>query len=316
VLRESPFDSDSLEMDRWVDLAGAYSRAGQGNEALSAYEHADVLLSSLGRDDTTTAAVLFQNWALGLDQMGRPLEAEAKFRRAIAIERAGETEDAVSRITLINYAKTLRELGRLTEAKDYAERASVKAQKVNHQVAISISLMERARIYTALHDHTSASATFAEAESRLKQALPPGHYAFAILSSEQALNALDRGDLASALRFANQAVSIDEAAIKAGGDSLSNMPSLLLRRSTVELAAGRTEQSLADANRALAQLQKGALPETYSSYIGHAYLNIGRALKAQGKLNEARAAFASAKANLQKTVGNLRNGYECAAMFG
>jgi eukaryotic-like serine/threonine-protein kinase len=303
VLRESPFDSDSLEMDRWVDLAGAYSRAGQGNEALSAYEHADVLLSWLGRDNTTTAAVLFQNWALGLDQMGRPLEAEAKFRRAIAIERAGETEDAVSPITLINYAKTLRELGRLTEAKDYAERASSKAQRVNHQIAVNISLMERARIYTALHDHPRASAALAEAESRLKQALPPGHYAFAILASEQALNALDEGDLSSALKFANQAVSIDEAAIKAGGDSLSNMPSLLLRRSTIELAAGRLEESLADANRARTQLQKGAQPETYSSYIGHAYLSIGRALKAQGKLDEAHSAFAAAKANLQKTVG-------------
>jgi tetratricopeptide (TPR) repeat protein len=163
--------------------------------------------------------------------------------------------------------------------------------------------MERARIYTALHDHPRASAALAEAESRLKQALPPGHYAFAILASEQALNALDEGDLSSALKFANQAVSIDEAAIKAGGDSLSNMPSLLLRRSTIELAAGRLEESLADANRARTQLQKGAQPETYSSYIGHAYLSIGRALKAQGKLDEAHSAFAAAKANLQKTVG-------------
>jgi tetratricopeptide (TPR) repeat protein len=162
--------------------------------------------------------------------------------------------------------------------------------------------MERARIYVALHDRAHASATLAEMESRLK-AFPPGHYAFAALASEQALHALQEGDLPAALGFANQAVSIDEAAIQAGRDGLSNMPTLLLRRSTIELAAGKTEAALADANRALAQLQKGAEPGTYSCHIGHAFLNIGQALKAQGQVDEARAAFGAATDNLQRTLG-------------
>jgi eukaryotic-like serine/threonine-protein kinase len=313
VLRASPFDSDVLELERWVDIAGAFSRTGQGAEALSAYERSADLLSSLGRGGTTTAAILFENWATVLDQYGRPLEAEAISRRAIGIERVNETEDALSPITLINYAKTLRELNRLPEAKDYAERASMRAAQLQHQIAIAISLLERARIYIGLHERARAAAALTEVESRMKQALPPGHYSFAILDSEKALNALENNDPALALRFANEAVAIDEAAIKAGGDSLSNMPSLLLRRSTIELGLARNEDALADATRALAQLEKMAQPGAPSCYIGHAYLNIGQAYRAQGESDRAQAAFKLAADHLQKTLGSGHPDFRTAA---
>lgn len=45
-----------------------------------------------------------------------------------------------------------------------------------------------------------------EVEPRLRKDLPPGHYAFASLLSERSLLELERGDLPSALRPANQAV--------------------------------------------------------------------------------------------------------------
>jgi hypothetical protein len=53
-------------------------------------------------------------------------------------------------------------------------------------------------------------------EPRLRKDLPPGHYAFASLLSERSLLELERGDLPSALRPANQAVDAVEAANKAG----------------------------------------------------------------------------------------------------
>ena len=303
VLRKSPFDSNELEMQRWLDLATVYSSAGKDVDAVSAFEQVSGLLSSLGRDNTETAAVAFGNWAMELDQLGRPLEAEKMYLRAIGIERAGQTEEAVSPLLLADYARNLQELGRLSEAADYAMRAYVKAQRVGLQMATDIALLERARIYSAQHDPSRAASILADVEPRLRQNLPPVHYAFATLASEKALIALQRGDLRTALKLADQAVSIDEAAIKGGGEGAYYLPSLLINRSAVELESQRTDQAIGDASRALGLLQGENRPATSSSIRGHAFLALGRALEAAGRHEFARGAFHSALDNLQNTLG-------------
>ncbi len=303
VLKKSPFDSELLEMRTLMDLAESYRMAGQGREAIAAFEQTSALMSSLGRDDTENAGTLFNNWALALYQSGRVLEAERVFRRAIDISRADQTEQAVSPMLLVNYARTLRELGRLDEAADYAERAYGKAQQADHQVVINQSLLLRAWIYRDQRDLTRAAAMLAEVEPRLRRNLPPGHYAFSSLASEQSLIALARGDLQAAWQLANQAVAIDEAAIKAGGQGAGVLPILLVRRSTVELELRRPDEAAADAARALSLLQASAQPGTFSSNLGRAYLALGRALQAQGKSEEARAAARSAAEQLQNTLG-------------
>ena len=303
VLQQSPFDSEALELHRWTDLAMAYNSAGKDLEAVAAFERAGALLSSLGRDDTQTAVTLFNNWAIELDQLGRPIDAERMYRRAIDISRAGQSEDTVSPMVLNNYAKTLRELGRTKEAEDYAGRAYAKAQRVGHQLVINQSLLERARIYTARHNPTRAAAMLAEVEPRLQKNLPPGHYAFATLASAKAQNALVKGDIPTAMKLADRAVAIDEAAIKAGGEGSYYLPTLLINRSTVELAASHKDRAAADASRALSLSQAGIKPGTFSSTQGSAYLALGRALRSQGKLDEANAAFRSAAEHLQSTLG-------------
>jgi serine/threonine protein kinase len=304
VLRQSRFDSDVLELHRWTDLAKVYSSAGRDSEAVSAFEQAGALLSSLGRDNTGTAVSLFNNWAMELDQLGRPREAETMYRRAIDISRTGQTEETVSPVVLCNYARCLRELGRLEEAADYAERAYAKARRVGLEVAVNHSLLARAKIYTAQGKPSRAAAMLAEVEPRLRKSLPAGHYAFASLASAQALNALVRGDIPTAMKLADRAVSIDEAAIKAGKEGGYYLPTLLINRSTVELEASHSDQAAADAYRALDLLQAGTKPGTFSSLQGSALLTLGRALQSQGKRDEAHAAFRSAAEHLENTLGS------------
>ncbi|HXP86430.1 MAG TPA: protein kinase [Bryobacteraceae bacterium] len=303
LLKQSPFQSELLDLRVYMDLAEAYRDAGQYHEAIAAFEQASVLMTSLGRDDTETAGTTFNNWGLALYQSGRVLEAERVFRRAIDISRADQTEQAVSPMLLVNYARTLRELGRLDEAADYGERAYAKAQQADHQVAVNQSLLERARIYRDKHELARATAMLAEVEPRLRRNLPPGHYAFAALASEQSLIALARGDLPMALQLANQAMTIAEASIKAGGQGAGVLPILLVRRSSIELDLRRTDEAAADAARALSLLQVAAQPGTFSGNLGRAYLTLGRALQAQGKGDEARAAFHSAAEHLQNALG-------------
>ena len=302
-LKNSPFDSELSELHVAINLGEAYRVAGQYREAVAAFERASVLTTSLGRDDTENAGTLFNNWALALYQSGRALEAERVFRRAIDISRADKTEHAVSPMLLTNYARTLRDLGRLDAAADYAERAYAKAQQQDHQVVINQSLLLRALIYCDQRDLTRAAAMLLEVEPRLRRTLPPGHYAFSSLASEQSLIALARGDPRTALRLADQALVIDEAAIKAGGQGAGALPIVLIRRSAVELEVGRPDQAAADAARALSLLQASTQPGASSCNLGRAYLTLGRALQAQGKHDEARAAARSAVEQFQSTLG-------------
>jgi hypothetical protein len=238
-----------------------------------------------------------------LDQAGRPLEAEKVYRRAIDISRTSQKEEAVLPSLLYNYAGALREIGSLPEAADYTERAYAKAQQIGNQIIITQATLQRARIYLDQHDFTRATAMFAEVEPKMRKLLPAGHYAFAALTSDKALLAEAKGDLPTALQLANQAVAIDEAAIKAGGQGGNYLPKLLFRRSAVELKQAQTGQAVADASRALNLLQATAQPGTFSSHLGYAYLAYARALDAQGKHDEARSAAKSAFNNLEKSIG-------------
>jgi len=191
----------------------------------------------------------------------------------------------------------------LREAEDYSERAYAKARQAGDQLVIDQSMLERARIYTALHEPGRAAAMLAEVEPGLRRNLPSGHYAFATLASVQALVALQTGDRSAAIRLADEAVRIDEAEIKAGREGSFYLPALLITRSAVALRTGRAEQAAADATRTLSLLSTGMQAAPFSSIRGNAFLALARALRAQGKSEEARAAFRSAAEQLRPTLG-------------
>src|SRR5262249_37954819 len=191
---------------------------------------------SLGRDQTETAAVLFCNWGLELDQLGRPLEAESKYKKAIEIERTDKGED-VDAILQTNYSRTLEELGRLKEAADYASRAYSKAHRVGYSLAEDMALFEVGRVATAQKDASRATMIFNLVEPKLHKRFPDGHYGFAVLDAQRALVALSTGNLDMGATLANRAVSIDEAAIASGNDGAHDLPGLLTTRSSIELAA-------------------------------------------------------------------------------
>jgi tetratricopeptide (TPR) repeat protein len=302
VLKQAPFQSDVLEMRALLDLAESYREAGRYRDAVTAFEETSALMSALGRDGTQTAGTLFNNWALALYQFGKVLEAETVFRRAIDISRADDTENAVSPMLLTNYARTLRELGRVNEAADYAERAGEAAQQADDEVVVNQSLLLRAGIYREQRDLARADAMLSEVEPRLRKGLPAGHVAFASLTSERSLNAFERGDLPTALQLANQAMTIAEASIKAGG-SPAPLPVFLVRRSLVELKSLQIGQAVDDAARALNLLKAAAQPGTFSSTLGRTYLALGQALLAQDKGDDARSALRSAAEHLQSSLG-------------
>ncbi len=303
LLQQIPVRSPVQELEVLTGLASAYQTSGRFREADAAFERAATRISDLGYGETQRAVKLFNDWGFASSNAGRPLDAEKAFRRSIEISRTNKTEDAVQPTLLHNYAVVLRELGRLTEAADYEQRAREKALIAGNQMLAAQTNLQLARIYRDQHRFKQAATLLAEIEPVMRQKLPPTHYAFASLTSERALLAEEQGDLMTGLRLANEAVAIDEAAIKGGGEGSIYLPILLTRRSVVELASGSPDRAAVDALRAVSLLNDSMQAGTQSSHMGRAYLALGRALKAQGRDEEARSAFRSAGEQLKGTVG-------------
>jgi len=158
------------------------------------------------------------------------------------------------------------------------------------------------RIYIDQHDYARAAATLTELETLFRQILPPGHFGFAVMASSQSSLAHGRGDLPKALQLADEAIAINESAIKAGSFGMPHFV-LLYRRADIELEMGQPDKARADAEQALNLLNTALGPEMFSTFRGSAYLTLGRALKAQGKPEEARAAFRSAAEQLVRAGG-------------
>jgi serine/threonine protein kinase/Tfp pilus assembly protein PilF len=303
VLKHSPFDSPSLELHPLIELAEAYRVAGQNRLAESTFQQAAALLSTLGQDRTQGAVALFNDWAAALDKLGRPREAEKLYRRAIDISRTGPTEEAVSPMLLRNYAHTVRQLGRLDEAADYADRAYAKALQTDDQDTLTVDLYTRALIDLDRRDYQQASRTLAELQPRLRRTFPPDSYWFGVQASVEALLASARGDFGTAQTLADKAVAIAEAAKKAGRAGSDFLPTALLRRSEIELASSMPGPAEEDAQKALLILENDNGTGSPSSHVGHANLLRGSALQAQGKHAEAAAAFRSAADHLSTTLG-------------
>jgi serine/threonine-protein kinase len=303
ALQESAYQPDNLKLEILESLAGAYTFVTRYREASAAYENASAQMINLGYGDTRTYAHLLHSWALTVILAGRPLEAEKIYRRAIDVYRSDPQENGVDALLLNNYAGALRELGRLPEALTYANQAYAQATKMKNDVFLSSTLVQLVRTYREQGDFARANSTVAELEPVLQRSFPPGNYCFASLTSEKSLIAQGQGDLATASQLADQAVLMDEAAIKNGGQGAHLLPVLLIRRSGIELATRKPDQASADADRALHLLQATIEPGTFSEHLGRAYLALGLALEAQGKHEESQAAVRSASQHLEETLG-------------
>lgn len=98
-------------------------------------------------------------------------------------------------------------------------------------------------------------------------------------------------------------MTIAEASMKAGQGGDDYLSDILVVRSDIDRHLGRADNAVADAARAQGLLKRSEEPGTFSSDLGHDDYALGRALQAQGKPEEAHAAFRAAAENLQNTLG-------------
>ncbi|HEX3372625.1 MAG TPA: serine/threonine-protein kinase, partial [Edaphobacter sp.] len=300
----SPLQWNLQGLNVLTNLAMMLGDAGKFREADKRFQDASALISQLGYDDSQKAAKLFNGWGLTLVYDGRQLEAEKIYHRALDISRNENGDQTVAPTLLFNYASLLRELGRREDAARYLRLASAKAQVLQDNILADEADLLHAQMYTDQRQFAKASTLLDELELRLRRRYPPEHYVFAEVASARSSIALAQRDGVSAARFANQAVALDQASVRRIGQCAAYLPTLLVRRSQVELGNGRAESAAADAHRALDMLHDEANTGIPSSNIGRADLALAQALEAAGKQDEAQSTARLAYANLVTTLGS------------
>lgn len=296
---ESGVASDLLRLKLAMDLAESYRNAGREREANHAFQDAYERLVKLGRENTERAGTLLNNWALVLYGLGQPREAERMFRRAIQIGSADGSERGVDPILWNNLARPLFDLGRLPEAIALTERAHAGAVREGDELVTNQALFLRGRLLLAKGDLRRAAELLADVERQSKRMYPASHVTIIALTSEQALLAQARGQLDEAATLVDRAVAMAEA----NPHARYLLTRALLRRSALASQMHRREAATADATRAVAVEVERAEPGSPSCYVGWAYLALGRALSAQRKPDDAKAALASALEHLEPTLG-------------
>jgi serine/threonine protein kinase len=303
VLRASPLRTDVDEMSAELDLASAYSEAGQDLASLPEFERSEKLLSELGLDESNFAVLLYNNWGLELDQIGRPLEAEKAYRHVLDISRDAGGVDLVSPLVLINYARILRELDRFDQADATAQRAYSRAVQLKNEVVIDQALMERSAVYVDMHRPRLAESMLAEVEPRLQKSLPATHYAFASLADRRARILLEENNLDAATQQSDRALALIEATVKAGNEGAFIRPALFMDRSEIDRAANRLDEATHDADQAIELLRATVEPGSYSRKLGLAHLARARSLAAQHKSDDARKEALFAADQLERSSG-------------
>ncbi len=310
-----PFPSPNWRVRVLMDRGESYRIGEQNQKAVEDFQAAEQQLIALGREETETATTLYNNWALSLYFMGRPLEAGALFRRAMQ-NTGGDNATGVSPMLLLNYARVVNRLDNFAEAAKLADTAYGQAKAAGDEVIVNQALLLRASAYRALGALAKSDAVLAEAEPRLRRMLPEGHRAFASLASQWALLAQARGDFATALALADRAVRL-------AGDEQTNAPHLaqLLRlHAELDIAMQRAGEAYANAERALALEKKFVTPGMPSADVGMAYLTLGRAARLRGDLPAARVAWTAAVEELRPTLGpehpDTRDALQALAMLG
>ena len=299
LLNDSGQGSPLLELTVAMDVAESYRMSGRNRDAVVAFAEAFRHLSTLGRDDTDKASTLLNNWALAVEKLGQPLEAERLYRQAVAIETAAGNEETVSPMLLNNLARTLVETQHPAQGAEYAERAEAKARSAGAEVVVSMCLNVREMAYRELGQFERADEALAEFEARWKKLFPPNHIGFAAIASQKALLSLARGNFTDALTESDRAIAMCET-IPEGRDRLAIF---LVRRATVHMKLQQAEAAEADARRALVLQQEATGPGVLSCWLGRGHFVLGRALQTQGKVGEARAAYTSALQHLEPSLG-------------
>jgi serine/threonine-protein kinase len=281
-------------------LATAYSTALRWDVANRTFKRAMGALESEGLDNTRTAAVLLNNWAVMLQEAGQIVEAAALAGRAADMARTADAENGPNFALLGNYASMLAAMGERVGADRHFEESLRKARAARSPRRLLIVLQFAIRSSCEAGDPLRAERLLNEASAVLEADRSASPYSKAIVEVSAARVALANGNAPRAVQLAERAASMLAAAtpMRAG------MPQAEILLASSLNASGRFAEALAVAEKSvrIAADRLGGLKHSY--LMGQGLLEVANAKAGLGETGSARTSLASAFEHLRATVGD------------
>jgi eukaryotic-like serine/threonine-protein kinase len=278
-------------------LASAYTSDGRYAAAKQAHEQGIAILRESGLAESVRMATALNNAGTNLLQAGASKDALAAFEQSLAIDRVAGT-GTYSVTTHGNYASSLLQVGRATEAVASLDRTVEEARRQKNPVGIGRSLLLASRAHLLAGDVARATALIDEAAASINALLPPRHVGRAALLTQQGRIALAHGDTQKARDLLLESVAMFEAAAPRSSDRVLTLAAL----ADVHRIRGEQADALKRAEESLVLARKSAGDLPFSYRVGVAALAMCEAGIAAGR-TEAAQSCDLAVAQLAGAVG-------------
>jgi eukaryotic-like serine/threonine-protein kinase len=252
-------------------LASAYTSDGRYAAAKGAHEQGIAILRESGLAESVQMASALNNAGVNLLQAGAPKDALAAFEQSLAIDQVAGTSAGTggySTTTHANYAASLLQVGRVTEAVASLDGTVDAARRQKNPVVLGRTLLLASRAHLFAGDVPGAAKLTDEAVATINATLPPRHIGRAALLTQQGRMALAEGDTQRAHDLLLESIAMFAAAAPRSSDRVFTLAALAdVHRVRGEHADAmkRAEESLA-----LARQSAGDLP--FSFRVGVAAL--------------------------------------------
>jgi serine/threonine-protein kinase len=277
------------------NLGNAYGGAGHLPQALIAYQRSAEASRRIGHARTTAVVVSIHNQASILFRLGRWLAAEARANEASELARGMDREDRVPAYLLVNHARVLAALGRVTEARRLIDRARTQGDAPPLFRALADVVDGGMRVEAG--DIGRARDLYARLQPLEKSGISPNLMHFAHLLGAQIRRGEGRLHEAQAI--------IDRALTEAGfpASTDASQPVLLEYSARLALDAGQAALAITRAREAIRIADARFGDRVPNAHTGRAQLTLAQALAADDRRGEATSAFERAAAMLDAAAG-------------
>ncbi len=279
-------------------LAYGYYLSRQNRRADEVYTRLLASLERLGRERTSTAAAVLNNWAL-VHYQGEIIKAESLVRRAIELLGSIQGAAAITPTVTYNYAGALLQLARHDEARRYFEATIRNADaRQEHRIKLD-AMMQLADLLLETGDVSGAAAQL--------ETLKPFMTMPAFDARRGALLAYYQGRVALAQRDPRRARTEFGSAVahldKASGGKIAINVMAMIGLARAEQALDQPDAAAAVLHRALLLAESFVEPGAPSYLVGLCRLAQGDGQLASGDQAAARASFDAALMHLRQTLG-------------
>ncbi len=281
------------------NLAYGKSLAGESDEALALYESSMQRYAEAQAQESAEAITVLNNWGLAELSSGHPQRALERFERAVAVARRRSPDQHLPFYLVANRGRVLNLLHRQDEALAAALEAVEAARNSGSAPAELAALSLHADALRRHGERAAARAMVDGAARGFEGRVPPtGPPALNLLRLTAALD-LDDGRPEAALATLERAVAAMEA------QGLQGVALALSKgvRGEVLLRLGQTGRARDDLSAALALHRKAQGRRASSADTGVALRRWGELAAAEGRPQDALAAWREAEPHLAETLG-------------